>query len=363
MNANARERPTLSLDLHPEAAKVPEMSPDQYKVFLADVKARGILDPIETIPGTRTVIEGRTRLRAAKDAGLAVVPVVDADLNGDTPVVYMLRKALLRRHLTPGQRAAMGNEIKKQLRAQAKERQRAGAAKGGSAPKVPEKVREAKPDPAAGKKDRSGEAGEQAAKIAGTNARYIAQAEKVEQKAPEVYEQLKAGAVTLPQAVAVAKLAEQKPGLTYLTAVPKFPKDAILPLSGNGIRTLADLDARLAELQKKPGRGTATRYDVFRDVGLGQKLACQCGDALVDATAPLSAAATAKSAQPAAPTKPPELKPCPFCGSIDVDLVSMGIYVHCKDCMACGPSPKDPTPAHSRAAWNKRAKVGKERQQ
>src|SRR5262245_43115165 len=73
-----RELPLGSLTLHPDAGKVPEMSAEQYPAFLADVQARGVLQPLELLPGTQTVLDGRTRLRAATEAGLTTVPVTEA---------------------------------------------------------------------------------------------------------------------------------------------------------------------------------------------------------------------------------------------------------------------------------------------
>jgi len=55
-----------------------------------------------------------------------------------------------------------------------------------------------------------------------------------------------------------------------------------------------------------------------------------------------------------------ELKPCPFCGSTDLkisaqeaDLYGDVLFVHCKDCDACGPAHEDAEDA--KAAWNKRS--------
>lgn len=100
------------LSLHPEAGCVPEMADDEYAVFLDDIRTRGVRKPIELIPGTRTVIDGRTRLKAALQAGLKDVPVEDAALcDGESPKLYMLRTAALRRHLTTGQRAILAAEM------------------------------------------------------------------------------------------------------------------------------------------------------------------------------------------------------------------------------------------------------------
>src|SRR5262245_25036579 len=105
-----RKVPIQTLSLHPDAGKVPEMSADPYPAFLADVQARGVLQPLELLPGTQTVLDGRTRLRAATEAGLTTVPVTEAALNGESPVIYMIRAAVTRRHLTSAQLATLAVE-------------------------------------------------------------------------------------------------------------------------------------------------------------------------------------------------------------------------------------------------------------
>jgi N6-adenosine-specific RNA methylase IME4 len=90
---------------HPEAALVPEMRPDEYANLLADVRVRGVVVPLEVLGDV--VLDGRHRLRAARDAGLSEVPVIEADLKGDTPAGYVVKAAVLRRHLSDDQRALM----------------------------------------------------------------------------------------------------------------------------------------------------------------------------------------------------------------------------------------------------------------
>ncbi|MDY3558138.1 hypothetical protein R5W23_000859 [Gemmata sp. JC673] len=216
--------PTAALSLHPEAALVPEMPADQYGPFLEDVKARGILTPIEVLPGTRTVIEGRTRLKAATEAGLPAVPVVDADLRGDAPNVYMIRAALLRRQLTTGQRAALAVELESQLAKRAKERQREGGRKGGQAagkdaPKVVAIVPQPSPAPT--------RARDQAAAIAGAKPRYVSEAKAIKAAAPEVFAQVKAGTLTIPEAKRVTTARPTSPA----SAPQPAPKSAVTGLA------------------------------------------------------------------------------------------------------------------------------------
>ena len=106
---------TARLRAHPLADLVPEMPAPQWQAFLADVAERGILDPIQLAPDGRTVIDGRHRLRAARELGLAEVPVVSPDLQGLTEVEYMVRAALGRRHLSDDQRAIVAARLAAEL--------------------------------------------------------------------------------------------------------------------------------------------------------------------------------------------------------------------------------------------------------
>jgi N6-adenosine-specific RNA methylase IME4/ParB-like chromosome segregation protein Spo0J len=101
-----RHAPTTSLVLHPSAAVVPEASPNEYQALLEDIRRDGVQEPLRVLGNT--VLDGRHRLRAALEAGLASVPVVDAVLSrGETAEAYLLRTALHRRNLSDDQRAIM----------------------------------------------------------------------------------------------------------------------------------------------------------------------------------------------------------------------------------------------------------------
>jgi len=93
-----------SLKEHVQASLVPPMRPAEFDELLSDIASRGIVNPIQ-VEGN-VVVDGRHRLRAAMALSLPVVPVVDAVLSeGENSTDYMIKAALLRRHLTDDQRA------------------------------------------------------------------------------------------------------------------------------------------------------------------------------------------------------------------------------------------------------------------
>jgi hypothetical protein len=118
------KRSPQTLTPHPEAARIPVMAEEEYEAFRADIEARGLLVPIE-ITTEGVVLDGRQRLRAARELGLESALVRVIEVEGQ--LEYMLRAALLRRQLSPSQRAALLVEFERfgELRAGARERQRA----------------------------------------------------------------------------------------------------------------------------------------------------------------------------------------------------------------------------------------------
>lgn len=91
---------------HPLASLIPDMRTSEWQNFYTDIALRGIKEPLEVL-ADGTVVDGKHRRKAAIELGMKVVPIVDAPLSGDSPEAYMLKAAVLRRHLTDDQRAVM----------------------------------------------------------------------------------------------------------------------------------------------------------------------------------------------------------------------------------------------------------------
>lgn len=106
--AGLETRLVTALRLHPRASVVPEMAADEYQAFLSDLARRGVVDPLQVTPGG-VLVDGRHRLRAARDLGLSEVPVRVVD--PPDVVEYMIRAAVSRRQLSPSQRAALVVEL------------------------------------------------------------------------------------------------------------------------------------------------------------------------------------------------------------------------------------------------------------
>ena len=86
---------------HPLSALWGDMPEEQFDDLVESVRTAGIMPFVRTLG--REVLDGWHRYKAALAAG--VEPLV-AEWHGDDPVAYVIRENALRRHLTPGQRAA-----------------------------------------------------------------------------------------------------------------------------------------------------------------------------------------------------------------------------------------------------------------
>jgi hypothetical protein len=116
---------------------------------------------------------------------------------GAAPVVSA---NLLRRHLTPSQKAAIAADLLPQFRKEAKERQAKGGERGKEGGRGNKKNPPAKVDGTVSPKKSSGEARTIAAKSVGVSAGYVGEAEMVKKKDPELFEAVKRGEVSLSTA-------------------------------------------------------------------------------------------------------------------------------------------------------------------
>jgi hypothetical protein len=109
---------------HADACLVPALPPPEAAALAADIRLRGILSPLD-VTAAGVVLDGHERLRAARELGLTEVPVRIVAPRDERR--YILLAALRRKHLNPGQRAAIGLDLDdvEQERQEARERQRA----------------------------------------------------------------------------------------------------------------------------------------------------------------------------------------------------------------------------------------------
>jgi len=92
----------MSLDLHPLCTLFPRLSGAEFDALRDDIKANGLRQPIVLHEGM--ILDGGNRYRACIEAG---VEPEFAPFEGGNLVSFVLSANLHRRHMTPGQQAAI----------------------------------------------------------------------------------------------------------------------------------------------------------------------------------------------------------------------------------------------------------------
>lgn len=95
-----------ALQFHPLADLFPLLEGADFEEVVADVRARGVREPIWIHQGQ--ILDGRNRYRASQVAGVAC-PTRTYD--GDDPVRFVVSLNLKRRHLTESQRAMVAAKL------------------------------------------------------------------------------------------------------------------------------------------------------------------------------------------------------------------------------------------------------------
>jgi hypothetical protein len=102
-----------TLNLHPLCTLFPRLDGAEFDALKADILANGQREPIVVHEGL--VLDGGNRYRACIEAG--VEPLLK-EFAGNDPVAFVLSANLHRRHLTPGQQAAIVASAQDWTRAQ-----------------------------------------------------------------------------------------------------------------------------------------------------------------------------------------------------------------------------------------------------
>lgn len=167
---------------HPIADVWPMMDEAKLHELADDIRNNGQLVPVWLYEGK--ILDGRNRWAACKIAG---IEPKTKEYTGDEPTAFAVSLNDRRRHMGKSALAAVAAELEPHFAADAKRRQ----ARKPRAESVPAKLPEQK---------RGIEARQEAAKQVGVGERYVQDAKKVKTEAPEVFERLKAGKITLQDA-------------------------------------------------------------------------------------------------------------------------------------------------------------------
>jgi hypothetical protein len=183
----------------------------------ADIKQRGLLCPIITLDGK--VLDGRNRLRACEIAGVA--PRFQ-EYAGADPLADVVSWNLKRRHLSTSQKSTLAVALKPMFEEQARKRildgqERGRQAQKGTVANLPQTDHAKSRD--------------QAAAAVGVSGRIVQDAEHVKNHAPELFEEVRAGRMTVNaarQKIRETEQAEEKTANRKEETRPKSKGVALL---------------------------------------------------------------------------------------------------------------------------------------
>ncbi|MEM3265691.1 MAG: ParB/RepB/Spo0J family partition protein [Thermoplasmata archaeon] len=198
------------LEIHDLCNILPEMTKEEFNELKEDIEKNGLLNPIVLFENK--VLDGRHRYRACLELGIEPRFI---KFEGDRldALSFVISENIKRRHLTASQKAFAGVEIREKLMQMTKEKQadarKIGGLLGGRGrAKDSEKYNERKEElkTILEKLPKGTESAEIASKIVGTNEKYIREACKIREEAPELEPMVIQGKITITDASKLARL-------------------------------------------------------------------------------------------------------------------------------------------------------------
>ncbi len=171
------------MKIHPLAELIPGMTDAEFADLKADIEANGQREPITIYEGM--VLDGRHRYRACEELGIETFQKL---YEGDSPATFVISLNVKRRSLTPSQRAAVAVEFLPELEAEARKRK----AHPGNTNRLGPRSQSEKPNPHRARED--------AGDLVGVSGATVDRARRVKVRAPEIFEKVKSGEVSVRSA-------------------------------------------------------------------------------------------------------------------------------------------------------------------
>ena len=173
---------------HKFADIFPMMNEDDFNNLKKDIKEKGFDKNRPIILYEGEILDGRNRYQACQE--LDIKPIF-IDYNGNDPLYYVISNNLNRRHLNESQRSIAGMKYKVFESEEAKKRMSEGGRGGLKSTPLD-----------------SGKARDRAGEIVHVSGRLIDRAEYIQEKAPEIIQQIERGETTVGKAYGDLKRAE-----------------------------------------------------------------------------------------------------------------------------------------------------------
>lgn len=183
---------------HPIADVWPMMEADKLQELADDIGKNGQLVPVWIYEGM--ILDGRNRYAACKMAGIE--PKTQT-YTGDEPTAFAVSMNDKRRHMTASVRSAVAVELLPFFEADAAKRKKETEGRPKKDQEKPNQIFggvSMDDDSQAALTVKKEQSTKEAAKSIGVNHTYISDAKKVKEQAPEVFDRLKAGKITLQDA-------------------------------------------------------------------------------------------------------------------------------------------------------------------
>lgn len=174
----------MSLSYHEAADLFPLLEGKDFQELREDIAGNGLLEPIWLHADGR-ILDGRNRYRACLELGIE--PKFRQWDGHGSALQFVVSLNLTRRHLTSGQRACLAIDVLPMLEAEARERMTAGTNQYSPVELIPQ--------------GEGGKSRDHAADMFKTNPRYVSDAKKLKNEAPEVFNDVKSGKTSLNYAM------------------------------------------------------------------------------------------------------------------------------------------------------------------
>lgn len=252
------------MDFHPIANIFPMLPPQELEDLAADIKANGLNHKITTYQNQ--ILDGRNRFVACE---LAFVEPQFVEYIGTSPVQFVISENLKRRQLSPSQAAAVSLNALPFLEEEASNRREETQ---GRPSKLCQKIDAVN--------DRNiGRAAQRAADMFKTNRQYVADAKRLKEQAPELFDAVAAGEINIPEAKKEFKRQERR----KIQAQEPLPQSNIIALCDDMLTIVPSLGVFDLIIADPPYNVTSWEWDKIPEfLEQTRQWLTVCKDALAD---------------------------------------------------------------------------------
>lgn len=230
----------------------PEAKQEDYERLRDDIRANGFdhKQPITIYQGE--ILDGWNRFKACQEIGIKNPPTVTFT-GSDSDAIALVMRTNKRRNLNSGQWATVAVEAEEVMAAirESVEKERIEKQKANAANQHKEPLGKKLPQPSLDKESKK--TATKAASLFNTNRTYVNQAAKMKQAAPEVFEKVKAGKMTMQDANKAVRAIPTNPWL------PDEEERKAMVESGKTVVANSERDKNLIQWAEK--KGIAVRVD------------------------------------------------------------------------------------------------------